>query len=152
MVLKKLTANDLELLYSWLCEDHVREFFGDPDEWLNEIYDNIDDLNWVFYFMVFFNNKPLGFVQYYETHKTPIGEWSEEPIGTVGIDFLIGDTSMLKKGMGSKLLECLIMFIRKTNKYKFIVADPLEENKKSISLIIKNGFKRQPNGMYRLVL
>jgi GNAT superfamily N-acetyltransferase len=63
---------------------------------------------------------PIGFLQYYETDKAPQGEWSDEPIGTVGIDYLIGEEEFLGKGYGSKIVCLLVDFIKSKNEYDYI--------------------------------
>ena len=153
MLLKKVTEQDIGLLFFWFCKEEVRVFFGDPKEWTNEIVENLKNgSNWVFYYLVFVENIPIGFVQYYETNKAPLGLWSKEPDGTVGIDYLIGEPDFLKKGYGSRIIKSLVSLIRKTNKYRFIIADPMVDNFASISVLTNNGFIKQGNGLYRLII
>jgi len=152
MVLKKLKVTDLALLNIWLNKDYVRKYLGEPSEWINEIKENMDKSDWIKYFIVFSDNIPIGFVQYYETNKAPEGIWSKEPEGTIGIDYLIGEEDYLQKGYGTIMIRNLIYLIRKTNKYKFIVADPVIENMASVSVLIDSGFIKQRSGLYKLVL
>lgn len=153
MQLKKVTENDINLLYFWFSMEHIRVFFGDPEEWRNEIIENLNNSSpWSFYYLVYVENIPIGFVQYYETNKAPLGLWSKEPDGTVGIDYLIGEPEYLKKGYGSKIIKTLVSLIRKTDKYRFIVADPMIENAASIAVLRSNGFIEQSNGLYKLII
>jgi RimJ/RimL family protein N-acetyltransferase len=152
MVLRKLEENDIELLNIWLHKEHVKQFFGEPTDWINEINFNINNSEWIQYFIVVTQKLPIGFVQYYETDKAPFGIWSNEPEGTVGIDYLIGETKYLKKGHGSKIIKSLVRLIRKTGNYKYIIADPFLENIASISVLSRNSFVKQRNGLFRLIL
>ncbi|MCK9437610.1 MAG: GNAT family N-acetyltransferase, partial [Synergistaceae bacterium] len=120
------------------------------EDWIKEISNNIS-ADWVTYFIVECDN-PIGFLQYYETDKAPQGDWSNEPIGTVGIDYLIGDIEYLGKGLGSKIVRLLVDFIKSKNEYDYIVADPIVENVSSIEVLKNNGFRQNTNGLYCLDL
>ncbi len=102
--------------------------------------------------MITLSNNPIGFVQYYETDKAPVGIWSKEPLGTVGIDYLIGEEAFLHKGFGSTIIKNTVVLIRKTEKYEYIVADPDLKNIASVTVLVNNGFIKQKNGLYKLKL
>ena len=95
-----LQQNDFSLLESWLIQPHVSRWFGNSAEWLTEIAANIK-AQWILYFRVDVSGNPSGFAQYYHTELAPAGPWSSEPIGTLGIDFLLGHPEDLRKGLGS---------------------------------------------------
>ena len=151
MKIRKFTLEDSNILKVWLEQDHIQKFWGDPQIWMKEIAENIR-AEWVNYFIVECDGTPIGFLQYYETDKAPQGDWSVEPIGTVGIDYLIGDTAYLGKGYGSKIVRLLIDFIKSKNAYDSIVADPIAENAASIKVLENNGFKQNANGLFCLDL
>ena len=150
--LKTLTDEDIGILYYWLCKKHVKQFFGDPQGWINEIKNNRIGSDWIFYFIMVVNNVPVGFVQYYETKRAPRGIWSDEPEGTVGIDYLIGETSYLYRGYGNDIVREIIGIIRQVKKYRFVIADPDIKNPASVSVLINNGFIIQKNGLFKLIL
>jgi RimJ/RimL family protein N-acetyltransferase len=150
MKIREFTLEDLNIMGVWLALDHIRKFWGDPQDWIKEISENMS-ADWVKYFIVEWD-KPIGFLQYYETDKAPQGEWSDEPIGTVGIDYLIGDTDFLGKGYGSKIVRLLVDFIKSKNEYDYVVADPVGENASSIKVLENNGFKQNANGLFCLDL
>lgn len=150
MKIREFTTADLNIMGVWLAQDYIRKFWGDPQDWIKEISENIS-ADWVKYFIVECDTQ-IGFLQYYETDKAPQGEWSNEPIGTVGIDYLIGDIEYLGKGYGSKIVRLLVDFIKSKNKYDYIVADPIVENVSSIKVLENNGFKQNANGLFCLDL
>ncbi len=150
MKIREFTLEDLNVMRVWLGQDYIQKFLGDPQDWIKEIYENIS-ADWVKYFVVECET-PIGFLQYYETDKAPKGEWSDEPIGTVGIDYLIGDKEYLGKGFGSKIVRLLVEFIKSKNEYDYIIADPIVENVSSIKVLENNGFKEKANGLYCLDL
>jgi RimJ/RimL family protein N-acetyltransferase len=151
MDFRKLQIADMDLLQTWLHQDHVREYFGDPGIWLSEITENMYS-DWIFYFIVYMDQVPFGFVQYYETCKAPEGIWSFEPEGTAGIDYMIGDVNYLRKNYGTQIVNKLVDYIRKQQKFQYIIADPIIENNASVLVLVKNGFVKQNSGLYRLVL
>jgi RimJ/RimL family protein N-acetyltransferase len=87
-------------------------------------------------------------VQFYETHKAPEGIWSCEPEGTVGIDYLIGNVNYLHKNLGTQMVKKLVSYICIQDKYKYIIADPTADNLASVSVLQKNGFVKQDNGLF----
>jgi RimJ/RimL family protein N-acetyltransferase/N-acetylglutamate synthase-like GNAT family acetyltransferase len=150
MKIRGFTFNDIDIMRMWLEQDYIQNFWGDPQDWINEITENLN-ADWVKYFIVECDN-PIGFLQYYETDKAPQGDWSDEPIGTVGIDYLIGDKEYLGKGYGSEILRLLVDHIKSKNEYDYIVADPIAENISSVKVLEINGFKQNYNGLYCLNL
>lgn len=139
MELIRLTKNELNQVAIWFDAPHVAEWF-DRQEWINEIENSIDS-TWVKYFILKDNNQLVGFAQYYFTDQAPLGQWSNQPIKTVGIDYFIGEKNYLGKGFSEILIDKLIEKIKKeTDAYK-IVADPDKDNKRSISVLEKIGFK-----------
>jgi len=150
--LKTLTEEDMGILHYWLCRKHVKEFFGDPLEWITEITNNRVNVSWIHYFIAIADRTPIGFIQYYETNKAPEGIWSDEPEGTVGIDYLIGDESFLLRGYGNEIVRETICKIRQTNKHRFVIADPDIKNPASVSVLINNGFIIQKSGLFKLIL
>lgn len=150
MKIREFRLGDLKIMGAWLEQNYIRNFWGDPQDWIKEISENIS-ADWVKYFIVEYNT-PIGFLQYYETDKAPQGEWSDEPIGTVGIDYLIGEKEYLGKGHGSKIVHLLVELIKSKKEYDYIVADPIAENVSSIKVLENNGFKLNANGLYSLDL
>lgn len=150
MKIREFTLEDLNIMGAWLAQDYIQKFWGDPQDWIKEISENIN-ADWVKYLIVECD-VPIGFLQYYETDKAPKGEWSDEPIGTVGIDYFIGDIEYLGKGYGSKIVRLLVDFIKSKNEYDYIVADPIAENISSIKVLENNGFKQNTNGLFCLDL
>lgn len=146
MNIRAFNKGDLKTLARWLEQDHIRKYWGDPGDWTREVSQNLT-AGWVQYFLVE-NNQPIGFLQYYETDRAPQGEWSDEPIGTVGIDYLIGEKQYLGKGYGTKIVKLFVDLIRSTHQYDYIIADPVTENTASVKVLENCGFRQKSNGLY----
>ncbi len=150
MKIREFKPEDLNIMRVWLEQDYIQKFWGNPQDWIKEISENIST-DWVKY-LILECDTPIGFLQYYETDKAPQGEWSDEPIGTVGIDYLIGNIEFLGKGYGSKIVHLLVDFIKSKNEYDYIVADPDAENVASVKVLENNGFNQNSNGLFYLDL
>lgn len=136
----QISKHDLPLIKKWLVQPHVAKWFNDENEWMEEISENLDS-NWVWHFRADLNSKPTGFVQCYNTSEAPEGPWSAQPPDTLGIDFFLGEPSLLGKGDGVKLVNEFVEFVTMRFNPKRIIADPDVENIKSQKTIEKCGFE-----------
>nr|WP_320000150.1 GNAT family N-acetyltransferase [uncultured Draconibacterium sp.] len=151
MKIRDFKIEDLSTLKIWLEQDYISRFWGNIQEWIDEITENLE-ADWVKYFIVEHNDKPIGFLQYYKTDNAPPGDWSSESVGTVGIDYLIGNRNYIGKGYGSKIVQLLVELIKSKNEYDYIIADPVNENLASIKTLENNDFYLSENGLYKLDL
>lgn len=136
----KLLKSDLPLIRKWLVQPHVAKWFNDESEWMKEISANLES-NWVWHFRADLNSETAGFVQCYDTSKAPEGPWSSQPPATLGIDFFLGESSLLGKGNGVKLLNDFVEFIEMRFSPKRLIVDPDIENTKSQQTIERCGFE-----------
>ena len=142
---------DLVLLKAWLNKDYVKQFYGNPQEWIDEVTENLHLIDcWAYYYIAEFEGNPIGFVQSYDTHKAPQGDWSDTPPYTIGIDYMIGEEDFIGKGLGTVLVQTIINKIKSQNRFSHIIADPIPENTASIAVLTRNGFQLMPNGLYIL--
>jgi RimJ/RimL family protein N-acetyltransferase len=138
-----LSTADLPLVKKWLLAPHVARWFGDPNEWIREISQNLS-APWVSYFRADITNLPVGFTQCYDTQTAPQGEWSNQPKGTWGIDYLIGRPDHLGKGYGSLLVAQFVAFVVSRFQPERLIADPLPENAVSTRTLVAAGFVLDP--------
>jgi len=145
---------DISIVEVWLNKDYITKWFGEPKQWLDEIQNVSGEFGWINHFILEYDGTPFGFCQYYECSKTPKGfEWDNEPPGTFGIDFLIGEEDFLNKGLGSIIIRKLIDLIVKKENPVQILADPDKENAISIKLLEVNGFALdEATGLYKAAL
>jgi RimJ/RimL family protein N-acetyltransferase len=150
--LRPATKRDFEQIEIWLNKDYIRRWYGEPEEWLDEIRNDSGEFGWLNHYIVMYGDKPIGFCQYYDCAKTPEGfEWENEPQGSFSIDYLIGEESYLKKGLGSVIVRQLCGLISELESPVQFVADPVPENTGSIRLLERNGFVLDTKtGLYKL--
>lgn len=147
----KFIDNDLKILENWLEKEYIQKWYGDPQEWLDEIENVSGEFDWINHYIVKYNDRPIGFCQYYDCSKTPKGyEWDNEPIGTFAIDYLIGDEGYLGKGLSKIIVQKLENLIISIENPIQIIADPVKENVISIGLLVKSGyFYDAETGLYK---
>lgn len=139
--LRPAKAADYPLIETWLHKEYIKKWYGEPEEWMEEIRNDSGAFGWLNHYIVMYESVPIGFCQYYDCAKTPEGfEWAKEPQGTFAIDYLIGEEQFLKKGIGSVIIQNLCQLIRAQENPVQFVADPVPENTDSIKLLEKNGF------------
>lgn len=144
----QLSKPDLPLVRKWLVQPHVAKWLNDENEWMKEISANLES-NWVWHFRADLNLKPAGFVQCYDTYRAPEGPWSSQPPATFGIDFFLGESSLLGKGNGVKLVNEFVQFVKMRFNPKRLIVDPDIENKTSQRTIKRYGFKlEEESGLF----
>jgi len=142
--LRDIHSVDFALLKTWQSLPHIVEVWG------NEKYDEPYEL-YVFrtadgsvkQFIIEIDNIPVGYFQYYWASKVGDGWWESFDAATVGIDFYIGETKWLGKGVGSKVIDFAVQMLFQDPSIQRIIADPSPSNGKIIHLLQKSGFKSQ---------
>lgn len=153
LALRPLVSDDISMVERWLNTDHVLRWFGDPAGWLKEIRDEQNTYEWITHFIVEYKGRAIGFAQYYECAKFTDGDgrpWDNEPPETYGIDFMIGDQSMLGQGLGRSFVKLISERACSEGGASFLIADPEPENDLSIKVLKANGFKLdEKTGLYK---
>jgi RimJ/RimL family protein N-acetyltransferase len=152
--IRELNEADIPLLERWLQKEHVKKWYGDPGEWLDEIRDEKGAFSWIRHFIAEYGGLPIGFGQYYDCGRTGPGyAWENEPAGTFGIDYMIGEEEYLGTGLGKRMISMLVMLVKKRENTAEIIADPVPENTLSAIVLEKCGFKLDgKTGLYKLAL
>ena len=152
--LRKVLDSDINLIKIWLQQDYVAKWFGDAEDWLVEIKGRNEEFSFIHHFIVQDNQTPIGFVQYYEYNKILSETDEKQPVGTFGIDYMIGNQNFLGKGLGNTLVRLICQQVAGENpEAVYIVADPTiekeERNVVSIRVLENYGFKfDDKSGLY----
>ncbi len=137
----RLLPADLPLIRTWLLQPHVAQWFGDPDEWMEEIPGNLES-DWVWQFRADLAGIPTGFVQCYDTARAPRGAWSGQRSGTLGLDFCIGRAEALGLGHGTRLLREFVAYVTARWRPRRLITDPDPKNERSVRVVAACGFHR----------
>lgn len=140
--LRILKDTDIDLFRKWLYTEHVALWYHEPLDWINEIEKRDSEFNWLNHYIVEYDNKPIGFCQYYEyfnSCETWHGDIDVK--GTYSIDYMIGEANYLGKGLGKEIIRALILIIEQHNNAERIIVQPEQENKASCGALLSCGFQ-----------
>jgi aminoglycoside 6'-N-acetyltransferase len=135
---RSLTPRDLKLVERWLEEPHVRRWWGDPREQLAEIREALESES-TEPMIAEHAGRAFAYVQAYDPHMEDRHPYQDQPTGTLGIDFFIGEPAMLRQGHGTGLLADLAAMLFEEGAPR-LVADPDPGNAVAIRTYRKAGF------------
>lgn len=142
-----MKETDYVLLTNWLNNEEVLEFYGDKNDPIDlkrviEKYEpRVKGLHIVKPFIVEYEDKPIGFMQYYQLDRSQLKEFGYEENEVVfGMDQFIGISNLLNKGIGTKMINALIAYIQNELNGAVIIMDPHIANIRAIRCYEKSGF------------
>ena len=162
ITLKQLTDEDIPLFESWLDKEYIKRWFGDKEDWLNEINERNGKYSFLTHFIVFHNGREIGYCLYgdcfyikdleEEGHdfKSLYGDVTVKN-HTYEIGYLIGEEGYLNKGIGKIIIQLLEAKLIQIGARE-MVADPCEKNIISVKALLSNGFKKKNDGDYRKII
>lgn len=133
----------LPILRAWLAADHVRPWWGDPDDELRLIVDGEASGESKGY-IVTFDGRKIGYVQswYPASVDTKNDLWINDlPEGSIGIDITIGEIDAVDKGFGTEIIKAFCTKLYDENALHLII-DPDPENIRAVRCYEKAGFVR----------
>ena len=153
---EKATTAHKEIIFSWLAEPHIQEFWDNTQEHKDDILNFMDGRkepsNYcdgkMVYWIASNNKEPFAMIMIEQyDHNTPIDQeklYRLSKIGhTYGLDYMIGNTEYLGKGYGAKTLIEFVDFFRNKfdNKADTFIIDPASDNPRAKRVYEKAGFK-----------
>lgn len=151
LIIRKMTDTDedYQIMTKWLTNPDLLELYEGRDkvfdlEKIKQKYQpRILQEEKVTPCFVYLENKPIGYMQFYELSEETRKEYGlEEDLKAFGIDMFIGDMNMWGKGLGTKMLMLLVDYLFETLKVNIITIDPRVENERAIRSYEKVGFKK----------
>lgn len=136
---RKLSNDDLPLMFEWLSKPHVKQWWDDGEDTLEKValHYGVDDAESEKFILVEKINgveKPIGYFQYYFAAD-----------GEIGIDQFIGEEDYLNKGVGERAIKQFVKLIVERHNPPRVIVDPPPENKRAIRCYEKVGFKFYEN-------
>ncbi|MBL8029509.1 MAG: GNAT family N-acetyltransferase [Fibrobacteres bacterium] len=139
--LHPLEEHHISLIDCWLRKEHAKQWFQDPEEWINEIIKRDSEFSFLKHFIVYSDNKPIGFCQFYLCADADEEEFRMFPKeGTYSIDYLIGEEDYLGKGFGKEMILKLCSIVFNKDDSKMIVVKPDNDNFLSRTVLTSAGF------------
>jgi RimJ/RimL family protein N-acetyltransferase len=152
---RKANTNHQELIFEWLAEAHVKEFWDNSQEHKDDILNFINGRRQHYfcgttvYWIGYVDDQPYSFLlsdQLLSTqedlsvlHKKYLSKTGH----TISIDFCIGNKHFLGKGLGALTLKSFTEFYKETidPKADTFFIDPIEHNSRAKHVYEKAGFK-----------
>jgi aminoglycoside 6'-N-acetyltransferase len=131
--------DDLPLLQQWLRTPEVVHWWGDPDQELILLRDDLNDPRMVMR-IVSFGGRPFAYVQDYAVDAWPQPHFSNLPSRSRAIDSFIGEQDMIGLGHGSTYLRLLAERLRAEG-VPVIAVDPDVDNYRARRAYEKAGFR-----------
>lgn len=153
---EKITQKHIGIIYSWLSQDFISEFWDNTqshkDDIVNFIEGRKNPSNYAdgkyMYWVAYFENEPFAmFMTIQETYKDDIGKeklaYLSKTGHTYGIDYMIGNSKFFGKGYGAETLVKFIDYFRENvdSKADTFFIDPDCNNPRAKHVYMKAGFE-----------
>ena len=118
IVIKSIQEEDIPLFDKWLDKEYIKKWFGEKEDWLNEINERNGQYSFLKHFIVYYNDRKIGyclyadcfFLKYLEKEGHDFQEMYgdvEEQNHTYEIGYLIGEEEFLNRGIGKRIIQIL---------------------------------------------
>ncbi|HHJ0490126.1 TPA: GNAT family N-acetyltransferase [Legionella pneumophila] len=149
---KPLSQKDLNLMTQWFAEPTVKQGYARNQQFsLEDIrakyLPRIEGMDPVPSFIIYLDQKPIGFIQYYcladhlpegiSGHNTSLFD-KATPEQLAGIDLFIAEPSCRGVGLGRQIIRHFIA--KQLYRFKAVVVDPQIGNEQAIACYQKAGF------------
>lgn len=153
---EKATLSHKDLIFSWLAEPHVQEFWDNTqahkDDILNFMGGRVTPSTYcdgkMVYWIASNNEEPYAMLMTEQlNHSTPINQEKLDRLSktghSYGLDFMIGNKNYLGKGYGAKTLTEFVHFLRADidQKADTFLIDPASDNPRAKHVYEKAGFE-----------
>jgi aminoglycoside 6'-N-acetyltransferase len=135
---RAVEKRDLSLLKGWMSEPHWQAWWGDAEEAIAEIEAAMDEES-TEPMIVELSGRPIAYVQTYDPHLEDDQPYQDQSFGTLGLDMIIGEETMVNKGHGSAIIKALTKMLFDEGVPRLII-DPDPVNLRAIRAYEKAGF------------
>lgn len=150
--LRAYESGDRSRYLAWLTRRHVAPWYAPAEAWLAEIDQRDGVYSFIRHFIILADETPIGACQHYPYWQS--GEdWhgAVSPEGSYSIDYLIGEVSYLRRGVGAQAVRLLAEDVFEKPDARRIIVQPDAENEASRRTLLAAGFALDPsNGLFIL--
>ena len=144
---RTLEQEDFPLLYKWLSDERVLEFYGGRDKkyTLEAIKEHYTE-PWedeVIRVIIEYLGKPIGYGQIYKMYDELYEDYHYPKTTEIvyGMDQFIGEVEYWSKGIGTKYIKMIFNFLKKERNADAVILDPHQNNPRAIKAYQKAGFR-----------
>lgn len=134
-----LDQQDFPLLARWLRQPHVARWWSPAEDALAEIAQALAEPQ-VQPYIVLIDGREAGYIQRYDPHAEDGHPYTDQPVGTVGIDQFIGEPDLVGRGHGPAFIARFVEQCAALGA-SFVVTDPDPSNAVAIRAYEKAGFR-----------
>ncbi len=138
---------DAPLLFRWRQTPHVARWWniapyqaGTLEEMTRELEEDFV-LSEHESLLVLLDGQPIGYVQTYNAEQASGDWWPDEDDSTRGLDLLIGDETLVGRGLGPEIVRALCEKLFAKPGVTSVIVDPHPDNRRSIRCFEKAGFR-----------
>lgn len=134
---RQVEERDLPDILRWLADPEVREFYGDPDETIEQARRHYlePDVNPCWRFVIEWAGRGIGEIQYYHQYPGEDYEWD------AGIDIFIGEPDARGRGVGIEAIRVMLRFLFEEKHVHRAIIDPEVGNRRAIHVYERAGFR-----------
>ena len=144
---RTLVDKDKTLLANWLSNPEVLQYYEGRDNPFSvekveqEFFEGDED---VARCLVEFNEKPIGYLQFYEVpeDERKIYDYDDSEEVIYGMDQFIGESGYWNQGIGTQLVRLVVTYLMRDKGADRIVMDPQIQNERAIRCYEKCGFRK----------
>jgi aminoglycoside 6'-N-acetyltransferase len=140
-----MRGSDLDLVRAWLGQPHIAEWYlsaSTIDEELADLHQSLGVGQPTQALVALEGDRPIGWCQWYLCGEYPEhASGVDAAPGDIGIDYAIGEPSVVGRGVGTELIAALVNHARLRYPGAGIIADPEVGNWASRRVLEKNGFR-----------
>ena len=145
--IRNLEEKDLSMIFKWLTDDRVTEFYGGRDvkrtlETVRKYYYE-NDKEIATRLIVEYKGKPIGYVQVCDMLDEDYSIYQYKKTGELvySMDQFIGEPDYWNKGIGTTFMKMILDYLKDERKAKAVILDPHKNNPRAIRAYEKAGFK-----------
>jgi aminoglycoside 2''-phosphotransferase len=146
ILIRDFSESDLPLMFRWLTDDTVLEFYEGRDvrytmDTLSEKF--LEEIPSGFRVIFEYKNTPIGYGQAYQLSGDMFEEYSypDYSRNIFAMDQFIGETQYWNKGLGSSFVKLMADYLKEAKAADCILLDPHQNNQRAIRAYEKAGFR-----------
>lgn len=147
LLIRVMNNNDYDIMVKWLNDSRVLEFYEESPADLEKVTKKygprIEGRHYVKPCIVEYNNKPIGYIQYYEVQENGLKSYGYPQNHDIyGIDQFIGETELWGKGIGTSMILLMLNYLSNLKNATRVVLEVKNNNSRAISCYKKCGFRK----------